>query len=692
MENKNGKLSLQTPRRMINWWMRWEDLNWPNGDILDKIKRRAEAAAKAEVTTAILFGAHFRWDYLPYFTILHDYIATVAEELHKHGIELYDRHSVNLIHRYDTVEEMRHVMLHSGPHLPFSPSREAAACWEYQGKRLNDWRMIDVTNGKPLYYPQYASEGFCYNNPDYIDAYCSYAKRLLADTGIDGLAAEDSVHYMHYLSCACPHCKAEFKRRTGLELPSHEDRGFWGNWANPAWLAWIDMRYDTGKVFFEKLTKVMPKDFPLITCGANSASYGATGKANDASIFAKGGSNYVHSEMSGNTPPYKHDPVTWNSPLLDRMVAFSHHQTVARENGIRSFSTGYGFTEPSANVIWAVNKVLDTDCLFSTLKARLGLPDHMLAELPEEPAIIQNAFTFEKAHPELFGGEQIAQVGVYFSSETRDHTLFGNLAKGYYKDYRSALQVLFAAGISADTVLNFPKDSAKYPVIALPSVAAMTAKEECAMRKYLANGGKILVCGPSPLAECKNKWELPTSPAIDTPIDFFDTIAHGVSHKYADWITQTVLPESSEASEWKQVGEGIFYTPHRISDGKISEGFLALCRRYGKQLPVEITFSKGYLTTMFEDSEGITVHFLAEDYDTDIDHKLDEMRFHRSRVNLITKVTPIKVDEKLTIRSKLNAEVFVPFTEERATVVQKDGEYEITLPKDTFYAIVKLRA
>ena len=692
MENKNGKLSLQTPRRMINWWMRWEDLNWPNGDILDKIKRRAEAEAKAEVTTAILFGAHFRWDYLPYFTILHDYIATVAEELHKHGIELYDRHSVNLIHRYDTVEEMRHVMLHSGPHLPFSPSREAAACWEYQGKRLNDWRMIDVTNGKPLYYPQYASEGFCYNNPDYIDAYCSYAKRLLADTGIDGLAAEDSVHYMHYLSCACPHCKAEFKRRTGLELPSHEDRGFWGNWANPAWLAWIDMRYDTGKVFFEKLTKVMPKDFPLITCGANSASYGATGKANDASIFAKGGSNYVHSEMSGNTPPYKHDPVTWNSPLLDRMVAFSHHQTVARENGIRSFSTGYGFTEPSANVIWAVNKVLDTDCLFSTLKARLGLPDHMLAELPEEPAIIQNAFTFEKAHPELFGGEQIAQVGVYFSSETRDHTLFGNLAKGYYKDYRSALQVLFAAGISADTVLNFPEDSAKYPVIALPSVAAMTAKEECAMRKYLANGGKILVCGPSPLAECKNKWELPTSPAIDTPIDFFDTIAHGVSHKYADWITQTVLPESSEASEWKQVGEGIFYTPHRISDGKISEGFLALCRNYGKQLPVEITFSKGYLTTMFEDSEGITVHFLAEDYDTDIDHKLDEMRFHRSRVNLITKVTPIKVDEKLTIRSKLNAEVFVPFTEERATVVQKDGEYEITLPKDTFYAIVKLRA
>ena len=48
------------PKRLINWWLTWEDLNWPSVDIADKIKRRAEAAAEANVTTAILFGAHFR--------------------------------------------------------------------------------------------------------------------------------------------------------------------------------------------------------------------------------------------------------------------------------------------------------------------------------------------------------------------------------------------------------------------------------------------------------------------------------------------------------------------------------------------------------------------------------------------------------------------------------------------------------
>ena len=105
-------------RRIATWWMHWPDLQWPDSDNLDKIKARAEGFAKANVSAAMFFGAHFRWDFLPVFPLLHDYIATVAEELHKYGIKLFDHHSVNLIHRYSTREEMRHVMIDSGPHLP----------------------------------------------------------------------------------------------------------------------------------------------------------------------------------------------------------------------------------------------------------------------------------------------------------------------------------------------------------------------------------------------------------------------------------------------------------------------------------------------------------------------------------------------------------------------------------------------
>ena len=68
--------------RMATWWMHWPDLQWPDSDNLDRIKMRAEGFAKADVTAAVFFGAHFRWDFLPVFPLLHDYLATVAEQLH----------------------------------------------------------------------------------------------------------------------------------------------------------------------------------------------------------------------------------------------------------------------------------------------------------------------------------------------------------------------------------------------------------------------------------------------------------------------------------------------------------------------------------------------------------------------------------------------------------------------------------
>lgn len=675
-------------KRLVNWWIRWEDLNWPSQDGLDRIKMRAEKMAEADITTAIIFGAHFRWDFLPYFTLLHDHIAAIAEELHKYGIELYDRHSVNLVHRYDTREEMRHVMLHSGPHLPFSPSREAAASWEYQGKRLNDWRMIDVRSREVLYYPQYAAEGFCCRNPEFVEAYCDYARRLVADTGIDGLSAEDPVHYMHYISCACPHCRAELKRRSGIDLPPVEDRSFWGNWENPAWRDWIDLRYDAGKEFFEKLQPNLPEKFQLTTCGANSASPAANGKASDARAFLSG-CNYVNSEMSGNTPPYKNDPVTVNVPIPERMINASHHQAAAKEKGVRCFTTAYGFTEPSANIIWAVNKMLDQDCCFSTLKDRLGLPRHILDTLPEEYDVVGRAFGFEKNHPELFDGAQIGQVGVYFSYETRNHTFFGNLNKGYYQDYSCTLRLLFRAGICAHTVFTFPKDAREYPLILVSSAAAMTEAEIAGLNGYLAGGGKVIVTGPSPLAGCEHSWRLPTRPEINAPSEFFSTIANKVWHKNAKWISETTLDPSADPDVWQTPREGLFYHPHRISDGGISEGVLDFCRRCGRPMPIRITRSEGYLITMFESDRGITVHLLAEDYDTDIDHHLDEIRFHRSRVNYVNRVEPVGVGQTICGEADMAPQVYTPFLDAPADIQYADGSFTLTLPEKTAYIILR---
>lgn len=148
--------------------------------------------------------------------------------------------------------------------------------------------MIDVKTRNVLYFPQYAAEGFCIKNPDFVAAYKDYLVRPIRGTGIDGLSADDPVHFMHYNSCACPHCRAELKRRTGIDLPSIQDGSFWGNWENPAWHAWIDLRFDATKDFFAALKPILPDGFRLTTCGHNSAAAGANGSAADARTFLEG--------------------------------------------------------------------------------------------------------------------------------------------------------------------------------------------------------------------------------------------------------------------------------------------------------------------------------------------------------------------------------------------------------------------
>lgn len=673
-----------TSHRMATWWMHWEDLNWPDPDNLDKIKARAEGFAEAGVSAAMFFGAHFRWDFLPYFTQLHDYIATVAEQLHKNGVRLFDHHSVSLIHRYDTVEEMRRVMGDSGPHLPFCPSREAAKTWEYRGHRLNDWRMADVRDGRPLYLPQYAAEGFCHRNPEFRQAYKDYAAELIAATGIDGLSADDAMYYMHLNACGCVHCREEFRKRTGLELPAADDAEFWGNWDNPAWQQWIDLRTDAAGDFYADLRTALPEGFFLTGCGANSAAPLGVMAGSDARTFLRGW-NCVNMEMSGNTPPYKHDPLTVNRSVPTRMVNASHHQAAAREKGVRAFCTGFAHSTENANHVWAVSKMLGADAWIGTLKKRLGLPGHILKTLPNEEDITGAAFCFEKNHPELFSGESVGQLGVYYSYETRNHTFYGSLEKGYYRDYGNTLTLLFREGLSPHTVFTFPEDTSVYPVILVPGAVRLSAGELDAMERYLAAGGKVIALGPTGIPGCENAWCLPNRVAAGESV--FTAVPDGIHVKRPAWMQEREIPEPEHAKDWQMPAEGLYYNSRRPGS-PVEQSLLELVRRFVKPLPVEILESRGYLFSFSRHEGGTVVQALAADYDVDINHELDAMRTHRSRVNLLTKIEAAGVDREIRLAAADQVRVYTPLNEGTATVTQAGGVCTVILPEKCSYAVL----
>ena len=328
--------------------------------------------------------------------------------------------------------------------------------------------------------------------------------------------------------------------------------------------------------------------------------------------------------------------------------------------------------------------MLDADCHFSTLKARLGLPRKILDTLPEEEDVIKTAYTFEKDHPQLFSGEPVGQLGVYFSYETRNHTCFGTLSKGYAKDYADTLKLLFRAGISAHTVFQFPEDPKQYPLILGPSPASMTENEIAALKCYAQKGGRVVITGPSAYPGCRHSWKLPTHPECE-PMDFFHTVRDGVWSHPPRWMTETDVPHSGNPDVWTQIGENILYNPCRVES--VKEAVLEYCRKWAKPLPVTITSQEGYLITVFQGNDGITVQMLAENYDTDIDHHLDQIRYHRSRVNYINKVEPIGISRQVILGADKAPQVYTPFNTEATQISMEKDVCTLTLPEKCAYAI-----
>ena len=152
-----------------------------------------------------------------------------------------------------------------------------------------------------------------------------------------------------------------------------------------------------------------------------------------------------------------------------------------------------------------------------------------------------------------------------------------------------------------------------------------------------------------------------------------------------------VFPPSGDPDTWYTPRENFYYHPHRISSGNNWEKVLQLCKKLIRPLPVQLVQAKGYLSTCYENDKQITVHILAEDYDVDIDHELDRIRFHRSRLNLVNKVEPIGIDGVVKLESSSLPTVFTPFNETPATVTVEGKTVTVTLPEKCSYAILQFK-
>ena len=263
------------PRRVASWWCAVEDLLWPEKKVVDRIKRRAAAFAEAGIDTAVNFGFHIRFDFANYFGQLHGYYANVCEELHKHNVKFLEHYSCNHVERpRDNAEKFRLHKRHRH-HTLLYPDPIAAAHAQYEGHLFQEICEKDVRDGTRGYAPQYQLEAFCHNNPGFLDMHKKYLQRLIREVPHDGYEVDDMCDYPGLTTCGCDFCRARFRKDYGHEIPSFEDKSFWGdtsrnmlywgNYENSVFRDWLKMKDDSIADHVKMIKSVVGKK-PLMTC------------------------------------------------------------------------------------------------------------------------------------------------------------------------------------------------------------------------------------------------------------------------------------------------------------------------------------------------------------------------------------------------------------------------------------------
>ncbi len=625
--------------RALSWWISWEDLELGNRGLYDKIQRRADAFAEASADTAVIFGAHFRWDFLPYWNMLHASMREASTALAERGIVLYDHHSCTLTHRYDSTDKLKGLMYDYLHHLPFAPSGEAVADWRFNGDYLNSWRMVDARTGQAAKVPQYSAEEYCFNNPGFRAGYRKYLSRLLAETGISGLMCDDTIFFGGFYQCACPHCQ----EKLGFKLPPASDRGFWGNWENPLWLKYLAMRRDSIGDFMEYVKASLPPDFPLMSC-CSSCAYGGSNYCALRAQELLRGDNILNLEVVGDSP----------GDVRAHLATNSFHAGVAQEYGVPVVSEGYGFYPDSANHLWALNNMTGFSTWFSTLKGHLGLPREEVEQLPNDAEPMAQGFAFEKEHPELFSAGQEYVCGVYFSENTQFNSYFGACEKGATGDYRWLMGHLYENGVASCTLFHFPENAGEIPCVIMPSVVLMDDNEKADMDRYLESGGVILSFGPvsqeGMLRSCEGDFE-------------------GLK-----WLQeQTFTHPGEDRDEWEEVCPRVYRNPSRRPSGIVE-----LALRFGRKLP--LVEAPGFAVSV----QGRTIHLLAVDYEL-VKHPFEKHRRLKSAVSLIQNAIPKGCTDRLILQEKASA-VYCPCG--GCAVIDENGA--IHLEGNPMYVIIEL--
>lgn len=338
-----------------------------------------------------------------------------------------------------------------------------------------EWVMREW-DGRPL-------GRFCFNS-----GYGEALKQILAEQaayGVDGFHIDmlDQGFGPPY-GCWCESCQSKFQERYGRPMPSS------ATW-DDAWNDLLEFRYVSSENLERGLTEYLHAVAPQVSVDFNY-------HGNPPFSFEVGqrpAQHALHGDfVTGETGVWGFSAlgVGLNAEFY-RAAAAGRPFQVVMQRGVRMYHDQT--TRPLADMRWELRTLLARGA-FVTMVDKTAFDGSLDPMAYERFKVL---FTEASRLKDEFGHEPVYDVGIYFSSRTRDWV--GREAPGdYFQAFQGAHRTCALEHLQFGVVLDESvslEALQRFPVVCLPNVGILSDHEIEVFRQYCREGGCLVVTGAS---------------------------------------------------------------------------------------------------------------------------------------------------------------------------------------------------
>ena len=324
---------------------------------------------------------------------------------------------------------------------------------------------------------------FCYNS-----GYLEEMKEILAEQlsfGIDGFHIDmlDQGFGPPY-GCWCEHCSKKFKAEFGRPMPKAV------TW-DEDWDQMLEFRYNSSARFEQTLQEYVKSLNPQATVDFNyHGNPPFSWEVGQRPVQHAGNGDFI----TGETGVWGFSALTvgLNAEFYRASTPGLPFQ-VAMQRGVRMYHDQT--TRPLNDIRWELLTLL-AHGTFVTIVDKTGF-DGWLDPVAYE--CIGAAFEEVHAKRSHFGQSPVSDVGIYFSSRTRDWIGRDEPAK-YFRSLQGAHKALVYEHIPWSVILDENatiETLKKLPIVLLPNIGIVSDKELALLQSYVKEGGNLIITGLS---------------------------------------------------------------------------------------------------------------------------------------------------------------------------------------------------